>query len=512
LKFAFRVVVLTMVAVASPDCLAQDTASFADLYRAGKVHEEADRYAEARAEYEKALATEGIAPEQTGQVLVRIGTTYIRQNNLRGGIPILRKVRAMEGILNPTRIEANIVFAQSYLRSPWVLDQSRDAFLEALSIPGIAPEQETTARRGLVKAYMGLRQFSEAREAMKVLASDPNLKPEEKPANRIAIGTTCFLEGKYAEAREELKKALEMEGVSNAQKADIQLKIALSYYEADDDERARPELEKVLTMAGADNPPYRGDGYGNYIPSSARQARLRLLTLKPAEKRADTVAVLFIGGSLTLRGLMPYLVERISASATEERPRIMAGMYTRGGTKIDTFWNDGDTRDTARGMIASMPWDAVVIATFHTTGREDLLKYGELFGDFARSKNIKPVFYECQLPRASPYPETIRKFHEDNVALKETLNIPVAPVALAMTYYLGDEATREEIGTLYADWIHYSPKGMYLVACCLYSAITGYSPVGLYHPENIAPEDATALQEAAWKAVKETNANLKPWK
>jgi hypothetical protein len=69
-----------------------------------------------------------------------------------------------------------------------------------------------------------------------------------------------------------------------------------------------------------------------------------------------------------------------------------------------------------------------------------------------------------------------------------------------------------KIGMFYDDWIHPSEKSIYLAAYCIYSAITGYSPVGLFHPKSIPDEDAKALQEAAWKAVQDTNPDLKPWK
>jgi hypothetical protein len=58
---------------------------------------------------------------------------------------------------------------------------------------------------------------------------------------------------------------------------------------------------------------------------------------------------------------------------------------------------------------------------------------------------------------------------------------------------------------LYADWIHASPKGVYLTACCIYSALTGFSPVGLYHPTDISDADAKEFQKIAWEAYQEAN-------
>jgi hypothetical protein len=75
--------------------------------------------------------------------------------------------------------------------------------------------------------------------------------------------------------------------------------------------------------------------------------------------------------------------------------------------------------------------------------------------------------------------------------------------------YLGPNPTKEQFNVVYADWIHASPKGAYMTACCIYSALTGASPVGLYHPADISAEEAKIFQEAAWKAFQESNADGK---
>jgi len=212
---------------------------------------------------------------------------------------------------------------------------------------------------------------------------------------------------------------------------------------------------------------------------------------------------------MTLRGFMPFLVERLSAAAPAGRPRIMSGMYTRSGTRLNTFWDEGNGGGTARNMIESAPWDFVVVETYRSMKLEDVLKYGKLYADLARSRNIKPVFYETHTEQSSPFPERALEYHERNIELRKKVGAPVAPAALAEIYYLEavPTATREEF---HADWIHPSEKGFYLEAYCIYAAITGYSPVGLAHPKRMSEEDAKALQEAAWKAVQETSPGLKP--
>jgi len=473
---------------------------------AAKLNE--GKYAEARASFEKALAAENITPEQTAEALLGLGRACIGEKKVQEGIAALDKARAMTNAPSQVLIKANILYGETYLAYPWVLPQAKEAFERVLALPGITSDQKLAARRGLVKALMGLRQFAAARAAMASLAASEGLPSVEKAKLQMDTGTTLMLEGNFAEARTELVKAMAMEGVTDNDKAHIQFQIGLSCYEAGDFDRAKTELQKVLDMPGANANQARNNNWDPYIP--AREARLRLRQMAPEAGAEKNLNTLFIGSSMTIRGWMPFEVEAISASAPAGTPRITSANYVRGGTKIDVFWNDGDTRDTAKARIASFPWDFVVLETFYNMKPEDLLKYGKLFCDFARSKNVKPVFYESQPAKAVPYPNGYRKYHEDNMRLKEAATAPLAPVALAQLHYLGPNATPEQVGIFYDDWVHFSGRGKHLAACCIYSALTGLSPVGLEHPKDIPDEEAGKIQEAAWKAVREANPEIKP--
>ena len=125
MKSIVGIMVFILFGMVSSDCRAQDAAGFAGLYRAGQAHQKAGRYAEARGEYEKALAIEGITLDQTGQALVKIGAAYISERKVQDGAAALKKARALKGITNQTKIQANLLIGQTYLAYPWVLDQSR---------------------------------------------------------------------------------------------------------------------------------------------------------------------------------------------------------------------------------------------------------------------------------------------------------------------------------------------------------------------------------------------------
>ncbi len=506
-RFISRIAeVLLAVLLVAPIYAAESP--YANAVQAGQEFEKADKFAEARAEFEKALAVEGSTPDQTGQALVKIGACLIREKKIQEGVASIQKARAMKEISNSIRIEANLLFGETYLAYPWTLTQSRDAFTQSLELSEITPEQRKTAQQGLVKALMGLRQFADARVVMTQLMSGGSLMPEERLATQIEIGTACMSDRTYPEARAELTKVLDMKGASDAQKAESLLKIGISYFEEKDFEHAEPVLRNVLTMPGvrANMAPQRPDGLGNYIPSLHREATLRLHAMKPVAERENVLTVLFIGSSMTMRGWMFHAVEQLTASAPAGSPRIMSALYGRGGTKIDAFWKDGDTRDTARGIIVAYPWDVIVMETFCATKPDILLQYGTLFAELARSNNSKLIFYESPVYTNLPYPDAWKAFHDENVKLGKTLNAPVAPAVLAQMFYLGPAPTPEQIGAI-SDGIHPVGNGGHLVAYSIYGTITGCSPVGLPH-QGLSDDEANVLQEAAWKAVQETNPDL----
>ena len=462
----------------------------------------------ARAEFEKALAIEGITPEQTGQALLKIGAAYCAEYQWQPGSVALEKVIALRGASPASKAEAFLLIgSMTEGRGEEGWTKSKSACLSALAIPGIPSEQKATAQKALVTALMGLRQFADARVVMRELVTNESLPASLRAATQASIGKTFLRERNLAEARAEFSKALAMPGASDALKADAQLHIGLTFYEAQDYERAKPELMKVLDMPGRDIRPPWDKGRIGYRPDREAMLRLRLRNLIPDDTKV--MKVLFIGSSHTVRGDIPGLVMQLAASAPADRPRIIAGDFVRMGTGITTYWNDGDTPDTARGVIAAEPWDAVVFETFFTVKYADMLKYATLFTDLIRSRNAKAVIYESPAAKAASYPDVFRRFHDENIALSKTLRAPVAPTVHAWMQYLGPKPTPEQFGTLYADFIHATPKGAYLSACCIYSALTGFSPVGLAHP-GISDDEAEVFQQAAWTAFLETNPDAKP--
>lgn len=473
-----------------------------DAYLSGLNFEKAKKVVEARAEFEKALASAGVTPEQAGEALLHIATGYHIENKFLPERQALEKVLKLEEVSSDIKIKAHLALGTVFTcYSDWA--KVKPELVAALGIPGISLEQKVAAQQALVKALVNLKEYADARTLLRELAANETLPADARTTTQVLIGKTLFQERKYPEAGVEFSKALAMTNVSNQVKAEIQLYNALCYYEAQDYERAKPELMKVLTMPGADTRAPWDGGRIAYLPAREAMLRLRLRNLGPDDQKM--MKVLFIGSSHTFRGDIPGLVMQLAASAPTNQPRIIAGDYMRMGTTINTFWEAGDTLEDARGVIAAEPWDIVVFESFYSLQADVLLKYGTLFDELIRSKNAKTVIYESPTAQASAYPEAYQKYHENSVALTKAIKAPMGPSVLAWMRYLGPKPTAEQFGVVYADWIHASPRGAYITACCLYAALTGCSPVGLYHPTDISPAEAKAFQVIAWEAFLEAN-------
>jgi hypothetical protein len=251
-------------------------------------------------------------------------------------------------------------------------------------------------------------------------------------------------------------------------------------------------------------------GLPGQTPASAetREAavKLRLRGLLPSEE--PCLKVLMVGSSLTIRGNIPYLIERMAASAPSGVPRICAGEHVRMGTGIRAFWAEGEAPDTVRYKIRTEPWDVLVVETFYRMTEADIAQYVGLYADLARSRGTRVVMYETPAAKSVPFPAGFESVHRANLAVGGRLGVPVAPSLLAWWRLLGQAPDKVRFDRLYADGLHATLRGAYTSACCVYAAVTGASPVGRFHPEEIEAAEARSLQEAAWAAFEETRQAL----
>ena len=237
----------------------------------------------------------------------------------------------------------------------------------------------------------------------------------------------------------------------------------------------------------------------------------------PAANVDSTVRVLFLGNSHTYVNQLPCLVQRL-ASSLQPRIDLEVVAVARDGATLEQHWADSSTR----ALLQARAWDFVVL---QEQGRRPV-QHPELtsaavrrFADAVRRVGARLVLYIPPLAsrRSSELPRIAAVYQEIAAATRST----IAPVAQAWEDAGRADSTLRLHG---ADGVHASAMGSYLSACVLLAAIIGRSPEGVAPlllrrpygsapatvaiPDTLEQSRATALQAAAWRAVRESSAVL----
>jgi hypothetical protein len=224
-----------------------------------------------------------------------------------------------------------------------------------------------------------------------------------------------------------------------------------------------------------------------------------------------TLRVLFVGNSQVYYNDLPRMVEALSESAAKDRPRIQAERAVFGGASLESHWNRGAGKDTARAKIAEQTWDYVILQDIFNTRPESFTRHARLFHELIRQQGSRTILLSTASISAM-YPKGFQELHDMHIALGKELKVPVAAAGLAWLSYWGEGPTPEQRLALYdPDKAHPGKKGSYLYACTLYAVLTGQSPVGLSHripgqpEETVSPAEAKQFQETAWRVHQEIN-------
>ena len=494
----------------------------------------------ARTEFEKVLAIPDITPDQKARAHYHLATVLYARDQYEPVQVELRKIIVLDGVSAEWRVKTQLLLGY-YTRHGGKGDPM-GIYAKVLEIPGVSPAQKAEALMAMVGILLEKRSSADAHvavvgtllekwnrtEAHQELAkvfTIADLPPSSRALAQLALGKIFFLEANYDAARDALKKALSTEAISESDevapplfvggptgrgtmptagsdRAEAQLYLGLSdYYEGKDYERAVRELKKVLNMPDA-----------SYVQVHDATLRLRLKKLLPCDEKVITV--LFTGSSHTQVRNVPQIVEMLAVSAPAGRPRIIASQATFGGHTPQKLWDLGDGPGTPRRRIVSDPWDFLVIENASS------VEHVSRFVDLARAENIRPILYETPVSAKLPYPDSIREEHKQSLAIQEQLKMSIAPASYAWMLYLGaNPSTEERLALYHSDGVHTAKKGAYMVACTIYSTLTGFSPVGLSHDmaslawidctDELTEEESLALQKASWQAFQETKAELK---
>ncbi len=479
---------------------------FEALLRMGAAFPGEEDVPKARAQFELALNVEGISGEQTARAQVKIAETHVAEMNYDPANALIEEVLGSSAASLESKINARLLVGKIFSNygsvAAWT--KVRDACAEVIQTEVAPDKAKIAAHKAIVPALIALREFRMARLSLEALVGNLSILSGERIDFQIELARTLWLERNFPQARERLDQARSM--IEEAQLvgerrqtllAEIQLLFGLTFYDESNFERAKSELIKVLSMPGQ-----------NSLQKPWREAnlRLRLRNLTPAP--GNEIKVFFMGSSHTLLGNVPLLVEQLAASAPEGAPRIVSGDHARMGTGMRAFWMQGDEPDTPRGKIAAEPWDAVVVETFYRMTREDLAEYGDAYSSLVRKHGARLVLYESPASKSLPYPGGLVDFHASNIWLGARLGAVVAPSVHAWMKFFGDRPSENRLKELYKDGIHATAKGAYLTSCCLYSALTGLSPQGLWVPMELDPDEGRLLQELAWRAFLETRDSI----
>jgi hypothetical protein len=239
----------------------------------------------------------------------------------------------------------------------------------------------------------------------------------------------------------------------------------------------------------------------------------------PARDRSDAqpkeLRVLFLGNSQIFYNDLPRTVEALAESAPADRPRIKASQFTPGGASLESLWNKGADKGSARAKITEEKWDYVILQERFDAKADSFNKYAPLFHEVIEKQGAKTVLF-CTASISSQYPQGFQELHDMHVTLGKKMHLPVAAAGKTWLTYWGNDTTPEQRLALYdPDKDHPGKKGSYIYACSLYAVLTGQSPVGLTHripkqPEDtVTPAEALKFQEAAWKVHREMNGQEK---
>lgn len=219
------------------------------------------------------------------------------------------------------------------------------------------------------------------------------------------------------------------------------------------------------------------------------------------------IAVLYLGNSLVFFNEIPRIT---SAIATRESRPLRVDSVTRSGVNLEQLWNETD----ALKRLWQEHWDYVVIqggggGVGPLRRTAEFTPYLESFAEEVRKSGATPVLYMVwSLQRPA-------EMEKASLELAKQFGLRVAPVGIAW-----HELVRiKRFKRLDWDTVHPDAFGAYLVACTVYSTIYDKPAHGAPYDfsafavksevyddalrlQRLTPEDARAIQDAAWWAVR----------
>jgi len=262
----------------------------------------------------------------------------------------------------------------------------------------------------------------------------------------------------------------------------------------------RPDMQWLLPAAA------QLHGYRAHTCAALAKDEYATHTERRAPRDPKVISLLFLGNSLTYFNEMPAMTRELASR--EKRPLYVEAV-TRSGVTLEQLWNDTD----ALTRLWLRHWDYVVVQggagaagpTFHADVFD---RYLARFAAEIRKSGATPLFYLVWRERSQKALETASVM----AAARERMQVIPAGVAMRNLLESGRFERLDYGGS------HPDARGAYLVACAVYSTVYGkpahgkpydFRHLALPHEtyddalreQRITPEDARAIQDAAWRAV-----------
>lgn len=206
--------------------------------------------------------------------------------------------------------------------------------------------------------------------------------------------------------------------------------------------------------------------------------------------------ILFIGNSYTYYNDLDVVLKKLAASG-KLPVKLQTARLVKGGATLQDHYTDPKTL----AMIAKVKWDLIVLQEQSMRPVENppaFFEYAIKLDAKIKEQGARPVFYMTWARQKKP--EMIEPLDQAYTQMGRQLDAFVAPVGRAWAALL---KANPDMNLYVEDGSHPNAYGTYLAACVFYTTLTGLSPVGLSNAglEEVTPQQALALQEAAWKAV-----------
>lgn len=220
----------------------------------------------------------------------------------------------------------------------------------------------------------------------------------------------------------------------------------------------------------------------------------------------SVISLLYLGNSLTYYNEIPRMTAEI---ARREAKPLRVDSVTRSGVSLEQLWKETESLK----RIWQSHWDYVVVqgggGGVGPLRNADVFNlYLKSFADQIRKSGATPLFYEVWSLK------TPAEHEQASVASAKRVGMRLVPVGAAWHELI----RTKRFDRLDWDGTHPNAFGAYLVACTVYSTIYGKPAHGApYRFEQLAvshevyddalreqkpaPEDARAIQDAAWRAV-----------